>query len=255
MHPSHDPWLAATMTCPRTKTSSQKEGDPWRFWKPSTNQVDSSSCAFPSTAPGSSSSPNVIAMPLPPRGFSPGMPPFSPLPSGCTPSASTSSPLPPLCGLPPPAIGFTDCLMFVGSPDQLSRIASGLSLSAVLPRSGATPMAPVSSCASFASPPLCGTSAAAAANAQSEAPDDIYTRHYTAKDCASECDKDAAGDAVMGRGCDPAAGAAASDTGSVSCVPTVAATEAPTDAPEVAPTGAPMEAPTVTLRKLGWSHL
>ena len=54
MHPSHDPWLAATMTCPRTQTSSQKEGDPWRFWKPSTNQVDSSSCAFPSTAPVSS---------------------------------------------------------------------------------------------------------------------------------------------------------------------------------------------------------
>ena len=169
--------------------------------------------------------------------------------------ASTSSPLPPLCGSPPPAVGSTDCLMFVGSPDQLLRIASGLSLSAVLRRSGASSMAPVSSCASLASPPLCGTSAAAAANAQSEAGEDIYTGHHTAKDCAAECDKDAAGDAMMGRGCDPAACAAASDTGSVSCVPTVAATEAPTDAPEVAPTGAPMEAPTVTLRKLGWSHL
>ena len=95
------------------------------------------------------------------------------------------------------------------------RIATGLSLSAVLARSGPTPTAPVSSHVSFASPPLSGTTAAAAANAQSEAREDNHTGHYIRKDCATECDVGAAEDAEIG-GCDPAA-SAVSDTGPVTC--------------------------------------
>ena len=101
--------------------------------------------------------------------------------------------------------------MFVGLRDQLVRIATGLSLSAVEARSGATRTAPVPSFVSFASPPLSGTTAAAAANAQSEAREDNHTGHYIRTDCATECDVGAAEDAEIG-GCDPAA-SAVSDTG------------------------------------------